>query len=253
MGLGKWCGKSDLVVIYVRGTERRNSRAASTEHHGDGPCPLGNGDFHSVLGQAWCWEGWFDWEELGSVQGKSLWKHVRVTGGCPWGQAGWSVLGSGVLQLQLPSRQEHLWWDMPGSCLTERGMDPWCRVWALAAFVKVFKDKSAVTSLCPWGLSSSGPEQSLCCPVIPAGRRQRRQAPGLVPYSHRARRHWEPILSTMRSFFHRAGGAGSDVRRGRAPAAAQGSRQRAQLRSAPLQLCRGLGTGEPNRCLHLHR
>lgn len=181
----------------------------------------------------------------GNMSGSLVGAHGARQGGQCWAR----VFSS----CSFPAGRSTSGWDMPGSCPTERGMDPWCRVWALAAFIKVFKDKSAVTSLCPWELSSSGPEQSLCCPVIPAGRRQRRQAPGLVPYSHRARRHWEPILSTMRSFFRRAGGAGSDVRRGRAPAAAQGSRQRAQLHSAPLQLCRGLGTGEPNRCLHLHR
>lgn len=60
------------------------------------------------------------------------------------------------------------------------------------------------------------------------------------------RRHSEPTLSTMHLFFSVL----LEVQRWQSPGGSP-----AQLSSAPLQLqlCRGLGTGEPSPCLPLHR
>lgn len=143
----------------------------------------------------------------------------------------------GVLELQLPSRQEQLWWDARELPL-ERRRDARCRVWALAAFNRVFRDKWAVSSLCPWELSSSGLEQRwCCCPGIPPRRRQHRRAQGWcrIRVEHAGTRNrsfpqciYFPVVLEVQTW--------------QSPG---GSRQRARLSSAPAVPRFGDGRAQP--------
>lgn len=143
------------------------------------------------------------------------------------GRAG--LTGKGLAQLGCSPGSQQAGAALVGWLGAAPGEREGCSVqgWGSGCVTKVFGDKWAVTCLCPWELSSSGLEQSWrCCPGIPPRRRQHRRAAALVPYLRGARRHSEPILSTVYLFSRRAGGADGAEPRGE-PAACS-----VQLRSS---------------------
>lgn len=164
------------------------------------------------------------WLSSGQEPLEAVWGHS----GCPWGRAGWAVLGSVFSSCSFPAgRGTSGGMERAGSSV---------QGWGSAAFNRVFKDKWAVTRLCP-GCAQGGRAPPGCSRAGDCPREEAAQAGSW------ARRHSEPALGTMLLF--------STALEVRAPPAAARGAGSARLGSAPAAPC--FGAAEPSPGLHLRR